>query len=356
MEINFKQLTFAREYRGYSQSELAKNVSGLSQSNLSKFEKGISTLSEELIVKVIGFLNFPSGFLSKSISNTVENPHYRKRSTISKKIVTNIESSIKLVGYIVDQMTESIEWPEFNLDTLDIEDGYSVKNIANHTRKSMGLKSGRPVQDIFQLLERHGIVVVEIDITEKFDGASIKSDEGCPIIIINKRFSNDRKRFTLAHELGHMIMHVLGGFPIPDYRDHKTREREADMFASEFLMPESDIKKSLYGLKLSSLSELKKYWLTSMASILRRAYDLGCIDKDRYTYLNIEMSRLGLKKNERLNVPIDSPTLFESGYKMHKSDLEYSDEELSKAFCLPVDIINDFCNPRFHKGKMKLVI
>ncbi|MBN2729107.1 MAG: ImmA/IrrE family metallo-endopeptidase [Bacteroidales bacterium] len=357
MEINFKQLTFAREYRGYSQTELAKNISGLSQSNLSKFEKGISTISDELLERIISFLDFPVGFFNKNISNAVENPHYRKRSTISKKVVTDIESRIKIVGYLVDQMTESIEWPDFNLNTLDIEEGYSVENIAKHTRKTLGLKPGEPVKNIFQLLEKHGILIVELDnVVEKFDGASIKSDDGTPIIIINKKFSNDRKRFTIAHELGHLIMHVLGGFPIPDHRDNKIREREADSFASEFLMPSSEIKKSLYGVKLSSLAELKRYWLTSMASILRRAYDLGCIDKDRYTYLNIEMSRQGLKKDEGLNVIIDSPTLFHSGYKMHKEDLEYSDSELSEAFSLPLDIINDFCNPKPTRGRMRVLV
>jgi len=115
------------------------------------------------------------------------------------------------------------------------------------------------------------------------------------------------------------------------------------------------IKNSLYGVKLSSLAELKRYWLTSMASILRRAYDLGCISKDRYTYLIIEMSRQGLLKNEKLNVIIDSPTLFDKGYKMHKNELEYSDEELSQAFCLPSDIINDLCNPK-PKGRMRVMV
>ncbi len=356
MEINFKQLTFAREYRGYSQTELAKFVYGLSQSNLSKFEKGISILSDDLLERIISFLEFPIGFFNKSIYNAVENPHYRKRSSITKKVATDIDSRIKLIGYIIDQMTESIEWPEFNLDTLDVEDGYSVANIARHTRRTLGLKPSEPVRDICSLLEKHGIIIVELDnVTEKFDGASIRTDGGTPVIIINKKFPNDRKRFTIAHELGHLIMHVLGGFPIPDYRDSKERESEADRFASEFLMPGEEIRRSLYGLKLSSLAELKRFWLTSMASILRRAYDLGCIDKQRYTYLNIEMSRLGLKKNERTTVYIDAPSLFVDGCKMHKNDLEYTIEELSSAFCLPIDVLQEFCGTDDSRGKLRIL-
>ena len=360
MNLNFKQLTFAREYRGYSQSDLAAHIPGLSQSNLSKFEKGISTLSDELINRVYDFLNFPPSFFDKTISNAVENPHYRKRATIRKKDINSIESSIRLLGYMVDRMNESIEWPEFNLEPLNIEDGYSVQNIAKHARRSLGIMPGEPVKNIIQLLESHGIIIIEIDHTEKFDGASIKSDLGFPVIIINKSFSNDRKRRTTAHELGHLLMHVLGNFPISDYRNDREREKEADLFASEFLMPEAEIRKALYGLRLSSLAELKRHWLTSMATILRRAYDLNCIDRERYTYLNIEMSRMGYKKNEPVDVFIDKPSVFLKGYELHKNELEYSDNELVEAFSLPIDVINKFCRPEIYrpetgKGKLRVV-
>jgi Zn-dependent peptidase ImmA (M78 family)/transcriptional regulator with XRE-family HTH domain len=355
MEINHKQLIFAREYRGYSQTELAKKIDGLSQSNLSKFEKGISTLSNELLDKIIRFLEFPQGFFNQSIYNNIENPHYRKRSTATKRVINDIDSRVKLIGYIIDQMSESIEWPDFKFSVLNVEDGYSPENIAKHTRKLLGLKYDKPVEDIFQLVEQNGIIVVEIDITEKFDGVSIKTDAGYPVIIINKRFSNDRKRFTIAHELGHMLMHVLADFPISDFRDSKVKEKEADRFASEFLMPAEGIKNSLYNLKISDLAGLKRYWLTSMASIVYKAYYLDCIDRDRYTYLNIEMSRLGLKKDEKLSVIIDKPSLFDIACKMHKNDLGYSNSELSEAFNLPIDIINEFCNNMQKRSKLKIV-
>ena len=60
MEINYKQIIFAREYRGYSQTELASKIVGLSQSNLSKYEKGIGPLSTDVLNRIIDFLGFPS--------------------------------------------------------------------------------------------------------------------------------------------------------------------------------------------------------------------------------------------------------------------------------------------------------
>ena len=67
MEINYKQLIFAREYRKYTQTDLASHITGLSQSNLSKFEKGLGTLSDDIVQKIISFLDFPEKFFIKRI-------------------------------------------------------------------------------------------------------------------------------------------------------------------------------------------------------------------------------------------------------------------------------------------------
>lgn len=341
MSFNYRQLIFAREYRGLTQSELSSNIVGLSQSNLSKYEKGFASLADEMVLKIINFLGFPESWLEHNISNLPENAHYRKRTTITKKIKTEIEYSNRLIGYIVDQMSDSIEWPEFRLVPLDIEQGYTPETIAKNTRKILKISPNEPVKSIFTLFENFGIIVIEFEITEKFDGVSFISDKGNPVIILNKSFTNDRKRFTLAHELGHLMMH---DFPIPEHRNiEKIKENEANRFASEFLMPAEFIKNSLFNLKLSNLGPLKNYWLTSMASLIRRAKDLNCILENQYTYLTIELSRDGKKKNEDGFVYIDEPSLFIEAYKLHKNDLDYSDLDLSNAFSIPVDVIQRFC-------------
>jgi Zn-dependent peptidase ImmA (M78 family) len=352
MKINHKQIIFAREYRKYTQTQLSSKIKGLSQSNLSKFEKGIDTLSNDVIERIIHFLNFPKSFFLKKISNRVENAHYRKKSGVAKFIKSEIEYSNKLVGFIVDQMSLSIEWPEFMFKSVDIEDGYTPEKVAKYARRHIGLDSEEPVEQISYLLESNGIVIVELEQYEKFDGVSFFTDLGTPMIIINKIMSNDRKRFTIAHELGHLLMH--GENPlIPEHRDVET---EANRFASEFLMPEEGIRNHLYSLKLSDLSGLKKYWLTSMASIIRRAKDLKCISNDTYRYMLIEMSRNGLRKHEGVNVFIDEPKLLAKAYKLHKLDLEYSNQELAQAFKLPIDVIEKFLDFPRSGTKLKLVM
>jgi Zn-dependent peptidase ImmA (M78 family) len=336
MNYNFRQFVFAREYRGYSQTKLASMIRGLSQSNLSNYEKGVDSLSDEKLRDIANVLDFPMDFFSLRINNYVESPHYRRKSGITKQQRTRIEYTDKLIGYIIDQMGEAVEYPEFTFRTIDLEEGFTPEYAAQYTRKLLGLTDG-PVDYINKLLEQRGIIIVETSEDEDiFDGVSFLSDSGERVIIVNKRFSNDHKRYTIAHELGHIIMHLSN--LVPDYRD---KEKEAYRFASEFLMPERYIKSQLDCLRLNNLGKLKEYWLTSFASIVHRARDLRCIDSNRYTNLNIELSRRGYKRHEPLNVFIDTPTVYNDAYKLHKDELGYTDEKLAKAFRLPLDVISD---------------
>ncbi len=357
MSINHRQLTFVREYLGFNQSELAQKIPGMSQSNLSKFEKGFSTLSEDIIDRIIDFLGFPKDFYFLKISNKSETAHYRQRTGITKKVRSEIEYGYRLIGYLVDQMAESVIWPELFLKPFDLEEGYNPTYVARHTRKLIGLSDSEPVVKISELLEASGIIIVEVDIMDKFDGVSFVSDDGYPVMVINRSFSNDRKRFTIAHELGHLLMHSLNTPAIPDHRNEKIQELEANQFASEFLMPASAIKGSLSNLRLSSLSELKMYWLTSMLSIVKRARDLNCINNDKYIYLNIEISRGGRVETEN-SVPvfIDQPRLFSKAYTMHKTELGYTDADLSSAFSLPQTVIKKYCDPYQGKAKLRVLV
>jgi|LAHS01.1.fsa_nt_gb Zn-dependent peptidase ImmA (M78 family)/transcriptional regulator with XRE-family HTH domain len=345
MNINPRQLTFAREYRGYSQTELSSHIEGLSQSNLSKYEKGIGNLSDEVLLRIFSFLGFPEAFFERTISNNVENAHYRKKAGVLKKDRDQIEKSNKLIGYIIDQMSDSIEFPDFDLKVLDLEDGYTPASAADFTRRFMGIRQGA-VKDVCTILESHGIIIVEYPYdVEGFDGVSFLTDKGFPVMVINRNFSNDRKRLTIAHELGHIIMHISPTIAIPDYRNNeKEKEKEANQFAAEFLMPAVEIQNSLRGLKLSSLISLKGFWLTSMASIIRRAWDLKCIDQKWYTYLNIELSRKGYKKHEPLNVYLDSPRNFQAANRLFHEDLGYNNVDMANAFSLPTDVIQDICS------------
>jgi Zn-dependent peptidase ImmA (M78 family)/transcriptional regulator with XRE-family HTH domain len=340
MEFNSRQLILSREYRGLTQTQLANNITGLSQSNLSKFEKGLGGyLSDDIKAKIIDHLKFPKEFFSLKILNNPENEHYRKKATITKKQRDRISTSIKFIGYIVDQMADSVEFPDMRIKQIDlIEDGSTPEEAAKYIRKYLGINPLEPIKNIYSLLENNGVIVKELECDDFFDGVSFITDEGYYVIVLNESFTNDRKRFTLAHELGHIVMHMNNSFFISE--KNRDKEKEAHQFAAELLMPEQGIKYSLKGLRFGNLLELKKYWFTSMASIIHRAHSLKCVNDRQYTNLSIELSRCGYRKREPFETPIDKPVLFSKAYSLIKNELHYTQEEIAKTYALPLDIIN----------------
>lgn len=352
MKANHKQLILARQYQGVTQSELSNSIDGLSQSTLSKFEKGIGVIPDDIFNEIAIFLGFPLSFFEKDVSIRIMNTHYRKRSNVSVKEIQNIEATITLISDLIDSMSQDLDFPTFVLSEYNIDDGYPIEKIADFIRIKLNLKYDKPVKNIISVIEKAGIVVIEIETQlNNFDGVSLKTNMGIPIIIINKDMSNDRKRFTLAHELGHIVLHLSEDYIINEHRD---KEKEANTFAANFLMPHLVIKDSLYDLRLSYLADLKRYWLTSMASITHRAKSIGCLTQDKYTYLNIELSRRGYKKKEPFDVYIDSPKLAKTAYNIYKNDLNYSDEEISRSFSLPMKLVKDLFNPVEEKKRIKL--
>lgn len=333
--MNNRQLIFAREYRGYSQTELASKIAGLSQSNLSKFEKGLGGLSEEVLTRIMDFLGFPISFLDLEL-RVYNNGHYRKKASIKASTRKYIEKFVSVVAYVVDWMSEEVEFPDFNFNYIDVESGVSPEEIARLTRTHKKL-GNLPIRDIFGLLESNGVVIYQWDCDIKeFDGVSVLTDKGRHIVVMNRNMSNDRKRFTLAHELGHIIMHQCPDFIVVDARD---KEQEAHRFASEFLMPELAIRPYLVNLTIKKLMENKKYWLTSMASQLKRAKTIGIIEENKHNNLLIELSRRGWRIQEPNSVIIDRPVAFETAESLFRTELHYDLRDIAGTIMLPMDII-----------------
>lgn len=337
-----QQLTFAREYRGLTQTALAAKVPGLSQSNLSKFEKGLETLSEELINKIMNTLDFPVSFLDISIHPSSYSRHYRKKASIKVSDKNKIDIFVSFIAHCIDWMFESLDIPEFKFQCIDVESGVTPEEIARHVRRRFGL-GNLPIDKICNLLEANGISIYFWDCKfNDFDGVSFITDAGNNIIVVNSTMSNDRIRFSLAHELGHVIMHNNPEFVVIESRNI---EDEANRFASELLMPSAGIKNSLLNLKFSQLPILKSTWKTSMASIIRRAKTLNGIDDTKYTTLMTELSRRGWRLKEPYGVYIDMPTIIEQAYNVTKNDLNYTIGEIAKCNKLPIDIIKDIFEP-----------
>ena len=128
----------------------------------------------------------------------------------------------------------------------------------------------------------------------------------------------------LAHELGHLVMHY---YFIPS--EATPVEDEANEFASEFLMPENEIKPQLKRLTLPILGTLKQQWGVSMRALIRRARDLQMIDDKIYRNYQIIFSKKGYNKREPINLPYERSNMIHDVVELYKAELGYSEEDLS---------------------------
>jgi Zn-dependent peptidase ImmA (M78 family)/DNA-binding XRE family transcriptional regulator len=340
--FNAKMITLAREYRGITQSQLAQKIPGLNQGNLSKMEKGILNVPENILNQIAKTLNFPTDFFFKSIPKMpIHSFYFRKRQTMPKKISMVLQAQIDLIRVMLDELLLSVEIPEYNLPSIDVTLKPTPEEAAQHIRNVLKIGKG-PIDKLISILEKHGIIIYFLDSeSDKFDGITVFTDNNYPVIIINKNMPNDRKRFTIGHELGHLVMHI----PFFYYRDSDELEREAHRFSAEFNMPKAECRNDLIRLKYYQLGHLKDYWKLSKAAIIYRAKEIGAITEQTYKYLLIELSRRGERKVELGNVPIDEPQIVSQLIEIHQNELGYNLNELSKVLSISKTDFNLFFKP-----------
>jgi Zn-dependent peptidase ImmA (M78 family) len=352
-DINFKMLTLAREARGKTQLELVENVPNLNQGNYSKMEKGLLSVPVETLKNIAQALNFPESFFyKKEPVHEPGNHYYRKRASLSRKIQTTIEGNIKCLMVWTDSLLEDIEIPEFKLPSLEVTADNTPTVIARKIRKYLNIPPG-PIDNLVRLIEKSGVIVYFLkNASEKFDGMTIFTNSGQPMVFINEVLSNDRKRFTLAHELGHLIMHLRS--ELLDSVD-KELEDQANEFASEFLIPYLDSRADLTNLRFKDLGVLKQYWKVSKAALMYQAYKRNFIDYGKYQNMLIEMSKQGERKKESMDVDIDKPVMLSKVAEAYQHDLGYSMKEIEATIGVSEYDYNFFLKQMQVSNKLKLV-
>ena len=335
--INGKCIKLARESRGLSQSKLSELL-GVTQATLSRFEKGVLTVTPEAVSKMANVLNYPASFFEKDICIVGETSlFYRKRASMTVKDLSILESKISILSKGIDELMESINIPELRIPSVEPSVDNSPQEIAYKVRNFLDVPAG-PIDKIVSLLEKNGVIVMflNVDDMEKFDGLTMFTMNQAPVIWINRNIPNDRKRFSLAHELGHLVMHLRSDNL---EKSEEQKELEANEFAGEFLMPKSQCKVDLFKLKYKDLGMKKYYWKVSKAAIIYRAKELKCISEETARYLYVTLGRYGERKNESVQVPIDEPQIVKKMYSLHVSELKYSAEEMMDITGLMTDDI-----------------
>ena len=330
--VNPNMIILARESRGMQQKTLAEQLK-VTQGRISKIEMGLLTIPEELLERLAAALHYPLHFFYQEgqiMGVGVAELFHRKRKDVPQKDLSRIYATIEIRARHIEALCKAAEVPS-TMQRLDVDeyDG-RVEEIAMLARSTWNVPRG-PIANLTQTMEDMGIIIVPCEFgTRKVDAISRWVGSLPPMIFVNPDSPKDRYRFSLAHELGHLIMHAV---PNPEIED------QADRFAAEFLMPEREVRADLTGLSLQQLPQLKRYWRVSMASLIKKAGDIGAITESQSRYLWARMAQAGYRTREpaELDVTGEQITLLYELVDTHRVDLGYGEEDLQSLLALESD-------------------
>lgn len=325
MKVNPRMLVLARESRGLSQAELASAIQ-VTQGKISKYENGLLEVSDEDVARIAAVLDYEPEFFCQTDqvhglgTSLLFN---RKRKTAPITVQRRIIAQVNVARMQIERLLRGAEVAvETRFERLDIDrfDG-DAEAVARHTRTAWRLPAG-PIANLTATIESAGGIVAVCDFgTDRIDAAHMWLDGLPPMFFMNAQVPGDRHRFSLAHEVGHAIMHNL---PSDDV------EAEADRFASEFLMPADEIGPQLVGLTIQRAAQLKLHWKVSMQAIIMRAWHLRRITEQRYKSLYTQISMHGYRRNEPFPIPFEQPSVLTQLIKVHREYHHYSDDDMGR--------------------------
>lgn len=335
-QINSRMIVLAREARELTQSALAKEL-GVTQGTLSKIEGGVIVCPSDLHSKISSVLGFPREFFCADeqvhgVGTEAHHCMYRRRASMSAKTLKRIEAEVNILRMNLNKLLLGAEIETTaKIPVMPVEEYHDdPAEVARALRIYWRMASG-PVDNVIRLIEHAGGVVIPHDFgVDKVDATSIRIPGLPPMFFYNPNMTGDRLRFTLAHELGHMVMHEI---------PHPEIENEADAFAAEFLMPGAEIGPQLSGLTLPRAAQMKPFWKVSMAAIVYRAKSLGKISDSQYRYLFYQIGAGNMRKREpaSLDVPVEKPSMHAELLNFFRKDLGYSLDDLAALFRLTVE-------------------
>jgi len=127
-------------------------------------------------------------------------------------------------------------------------------------------------------------------------------DGATPVIVVAATTAGDRRRFSVAHELGHLVLHQ-----VPQGSPHAVKQ-QADAFAEAFLLPEAAMRQvCVPPITLTTLADLKARWGVSLQALIRRALTLECVTPSQYRSLSAQLGARGWRTREPIAVPVERP-------------------------------------------------
>ena len=305
-----------RELLGLTQVRLAE-IANVNQSWLSDIETGNRDVEVDHLQPIASATGTPIGFFAVQ-PNTVprDSLHFRKLASASKITTRRIHAFYGESFRVTEDLLGHGQYPTAVLPHAASQElnESDIEELAASARQALRLAPDKPIPHLTRALERAGVAAAPITLTD-FDtgelgntghhfGVSYWGGIGEPALIgYFPGAQGDRDRFTMAHELGHLILHT--------YRPQSgDPEREANLFASALLVP---MERALTDISekttLTGYARLKATWGISIQALIMRGASVGTVSETRKRSLFVQLSQQGWRKAEPVTVGQESPLL-----------------------------------------------
>lgn len=281
------RLRNARTASGLSLRELSAKMEALvSPQAIGKYERDEDMPSSKVLIALASALGTSLDYLLSEDKLALEGVEFRKKSRSAKEEATIEARTIQaLERYLTIEEVlnlNSVDWERPRNAPYPTHDPRDAEDVARSVRDEWGLGND-PVPRLAELLEERGIKVISLDLND-IDGLAAKvtrgNREAARVIVIKSGTWSERKRFNLAHELGHMVMKMVGS---------ADAEAAANRFAGAFLMPadalRAEIGAARSSISLGELVAIKRRYGVSLQAIAYRCKDLEIINKSTYSSL-----------------------------------------------------------------------
>ncbi|MDE6553013.1 MAG: ImmA/IrrE family metallo-endopeptidase, partial [Muribaculaceae bacterium] len=211
----------------------------------------------------------------------VDKVEFRKKPGFTEKMAIAVKERVReeLERYLeIEKLSDSSII--FTLPRKEVRTIEEARNFAGEIRNLLGLGNDG-ISNVIEVLEDNGIKVIELSENNDFDGLSGYANGQIPLIVVNGKFSTERKRYTALHELGHLLLVTPDGLP------PKKVESICNTFASEMLLPASVLTAKMgenrHDISLAELTDIQRQFGISVDDIMISLREHGVITDRRYS-------------------------------------------------------------------------
>lgn len=296
------RLKLARDAAGLSLRDLEDRINGLvSAQAIGKYERNEMMPGSAVLLAIARALEVSPEYLLSNRDLVLEEVDFRKGPAAGAKEERAVEATVldyaeRYIALEEFLPGEAITWAaptgkEFAVQTIE-EAEFAAEKLRGVWK--LGID---PIGSMTELLEVKGIKVISLKLPPAVSGSKAfamqAKFEAAALIVVNSTHNGERQRFTLAHELAHLVLR----FDEQQLSD-KQQEKAADRFAGAFLVAQEMLRKvvgkSRNAISMGELLALKKFFKVSVATLVVRCRQLGILTQAIYGKLFGELKAAGM--------------------------------------------------------------